>query len=60
MLAPFKKGTRTPEPSHIESPVAFQVKKMEDLGIGRPSTYASTMKVLQVIVSGKSQVIEIE
>lgn len=27
-----------------------QVKKLEELGIGRPSTYASIMKVLQVIV----------
>lgn len=26
-----------------------QVKKLEELGIGRPSTYASTLKVLQVI-----------
>lgn len=26
----------------------LQVKKLEELGIGRPSTYASTLKVLQV------------
>ncbi|RHN76796.1 putative DNA topoisomerase, type IA, central region, subdomain 1 [Medicago truncatula] len=26
----------------------LSVKKLEDLGIGRPSTYASTLKVLKV------------
>lgn len=29
----------------------LKVKKLEELGIGRPSTYASTLKVLQVSVS---------
>jgi DNA topoisomerase IA len=29
-----------------------QVKKLEELGIGRPSTYASTLRVLQVFDSG--------
>jgi reverse gyrase len=29
-------------------PYNLQIKKMEELGIGRPSTYASIMRVLQV------------
>lgn len=31
----------------------FQVKKLEELGIGRPSTYAVTLKVLKVAYSVK-------
>lgn len=27
----------------------LQIKKLEELGIGRPSTYAATIKVLQVL-----------
>jgi reverse gyrase len=29
-------------------PCYLQIKKLEELGIGRPSTYASIMEVLQV------------
>ena len=56
-LPPLKQGeatalrTVTPEQHFTQPPPRFTeaslVKKMEELGIGRPSTYASILKVLQ-------------
>ncbi len=56
-LPPLKQGeatelvTVTPEQHFTQPPPRFGeaslVKRMEELGIGRPSTYASTLKVLQ-------------
>ncbi|KAK3015931.1 hypothetical protein RJ639_005746, partial [Escallonia herrerae] len=52
----LKQHYTSPPPRYSE---ASLVKKMEELGIGRPSTYASTLKVLQDrnYVTAKSRVL---